>query len=56
MAGEWHTARVSIYRDAELDEVATCKEYLQVRAEGGRQVRRSLKHYNRDLCDFGGIP
>ncbi len=39
----------SIYRDSELDEAATCKEYLQVRAEGDRQVQRSLKHYNLDM-------
>jgi hypothetical protein len=38
----------SIYEDAELDEAATCKEYLQVRSEGTRQVQRSLKHYNLD--------
>jgi hypothetical protein len=38
----------SIYGDEELDEAATCKEYLQVRQEGTRQVRRSLKHYNLD--------
>jgi len=38
----------SIYADSELDEGATCKYYLQVRQEGARQVRRSLKHYNLD--------
>ena len=38
----------SIYDERELDEAATCKEYLQVRQEGTRQVRRSLKHYNLD--------
>jgi hypothetical protein len=36
------------YDEGELDEAATCKEYLQVRQEGSRQVRRSLKHYNLD--------
>jgi len=36
----------SIYGDGELIEEATCKELLQVRSEGGRQVRRKLKHYN----------
>jgi hypothetical protein len=39
----------SIYDDRELDETATCKEYLQVRQEGVRSVRRSLKHYNLDV-------
>lgn len=38
----------AIYQDAELDEAATCKDYLQVRQEGARQVRRSVKHYSLD--------
>jgi hypothetical protein len=38
----------SIYDEGELDETATCKEYLQVRREGDRKVRRSLKHYSLD--------
>jgi hypothetical protein len=36
----------AIYMEAELAEAATCKDYLQVRAEGGRSVTRQLKHYN----------
>lgn len=39
----------TIYDDEELTEEATCKEFLQVRSEGERQVRRSLKHYNLEL-------
>jgi hypothetical protein len=38
-----------IYDDGELSEPATCKDYLQVRPEGGRQVQRSLRHYNLDI-------
>ena len=38
-----------IYEDAELAEAATCKEYLQVRSEGGRQVQRSIRHYSLDM-------
>jgi len=38
-----------IYEEGEQDERATCKEYLQVRQEGGRQVQRALKHYNLDM-------
>ncbi len=38
-----------IYGDHELAEEATCKELLQVRAEGARQVRRRLKHYNLEM-------
>ncbi len=38
----------AIFSDGELDPEATCKEYLQVRLEGGREVRRSVKHYSLD--------
>ena len=38
-----------LYGDGELAEETTCKEYLQVRSEGGRSVRRRLKHYNLDM-------
>jgi hypothetical protein len=38
----------SIYDERELSEAATCKDYLQVRTEGKRQVQRSLKHYSLD--------
>ncbi len=38
----------AIYSEGELDAAATCKDYLQVRHEGQREVRRSLKHYNLD--------
>jgi hypothetical protein len=39
----------SIYDEGELSEAATCKDYLQVRQEGDRQVQRSLKHYSLDM-------
>ena len=39
----------SIYEDGELASEATCKDYLQVRDEAGRQVRRTLKHYSLDM-------
>jgi len=39
----------SIYDEGELSEAATCKDYLQVRQEGDRQVQRSLKHYSLDV-------
>jgi hypothetical protein len=35
-----------IFADGEQDQEATCKDYLQVRQEGGRQVQRLLKHYS----------
>ena len=39
----------AIYEEGELSEAATCKDYLQVRPEGERQVQRALKHYNLDV-------
>jgi hypothetical protein len=38
----------NIFSDNELEEAATAKEILVVQAEGKRQVRRRLKHYNLD--------
>jgi hypothetical protein len=37
-----------LYAEGELDEAATYKAYLQVRLEGPREVKRSLRHYNLD--------
>ena len=34
-----------IFAEGELVEAATCKDYLQVRSEGGREVTRKLRHY-----------
>lgn len=34
-----------IFAEGELVEAATCKDYLQVRFEGAREVSRKLKHY-----------
>jgi len=36
----------ALYEDREIDPEATCKDYLQVRSEGGREVKRQVKHYN----------
>src|SRR5919109_1536078 len=38
----------AIYAEGELEEGPTCKDYLQVRQEGAREVQRSLRHYNLD--------
>jgi hypothetical protein len=35
----------AIFAEGELREVATCKDCLQVRSEGGRAVTRKLRHY-----------
>jgi hypothetical protein len=38
----------NIFKDSELDERSTCKEYLQVQKEGGREIKRKVKIYNLD--------
>ena len=40
----------AIYGEGELDETATCKEYLQVQPEGLRRVSRGRKFY----CEIWG--
>lgn len=35
----------AVFAEGELEEAATCKDYLQVRPEGGREVTRKLRHY-----------
>ena len=35
----------AIFAEGELVEAATCKDYLQVRREGNREVTRALRHY-----------
>jgi len=39
----------NIYKEKELEVIRTVKEYLTVQNEGGRNVRRSVKHYNLDV-------
>ncbi len=39
----------NIYKEAELQETATCKYYLQVQNEASRQVQRQTKHYNLEM-------
>ena len=38
----------NIFKDNELVETATVKDFLVVQQEGARQVSRDLKHYNLD--------
>ena len=38
----------SIYKIGELDQKATCKDFLQVQIEGGRRITRNQKFYNID--------
>ena len=39
----------NIYKEEELEQDATCKDFLQVQTEGGRTVRRMAKFYNLDV-------
>jgi hypothetical protein len=39
----------AVTEEGELSLEATCKDYLQVRQEGSREVNRNLKHYNLDM-------
>lgn len=39
----------TIYEEGEIEEDATCKDYLQVRQEGSREVRRTVKAYRLEL-------
>ncbi len=36
----------AIYDEGELSEEATCKEFLQIRREGSREVERAIAHYS----------
>jgi len=38
----------NIYKGNELDQDTTTKDFLAVRVEGARRVKRKLKHYNLD--------
>ena len=38
----------ALYADGEISPEATCKDYLQVRQEGNRNVARNIDHYNLD--------
>ena len=39
----------NIYKEGELEERATVKDYLTVQLEGGRQVQRKILFYNLDV-------
>ncbi len=44
----------NIYNEKELEEGATCKDFLQVQTEGTRKVRRTQKYYNLDIIIAAG--
>ena len=39
----------NIYRENELSNISTVKEFLTVQFENGRSVKRKIKHYNLDV-------
>ena len=39
----------NIYKDSELTTDSTSKDFLLVRQEGSRQVKRNIVHYNLDM-------
>jgi len=39
----------NIYKEGELDENSTCRNFRQVRLEGSREVQREIPFYNLDL-------
>lgn len=39
----------NIYKEQELTQEATCKDFLQVQTEGGRDIQRLTKFYNLDV-------
>ena len=41
----------NVFKEGELEEKATVKEYLTVQAEGSRYVNRQVKHYNLDVIE-----
>ncbi len=40
---------INIYREGELEEGATVRNFRMVRLEGKREVEREIKHYNLDV-------
>lgn len=39
----------NIFGEGELEEISTCKDFLQVQIEGKRKVKRKLLFYNLDV-------
>ena len=40
---------INVYSEGELDELSTVKDYLTVRQEGHRMVKRHVLYYNLDV-------
>jgi len=39
----------NVYKEAELEAISTCKDFLQVRKEGKRTIQRKTSYYNLDV-------
>ena len=39
----------NMYEENELEQMATCRKFRQVRSEGNRRVEREIDHYNLDV-------
>ena len=39
----------NIYKEGELEEASTCRNYRQVQTEGSREVSRTIPFYNLDM-------
>ena len=46
----------NVFTTGELSEKATTKDFLVVRREGKRQVKRKLNHYNLDAIIVSRLP
>ena len=46
----------NVFSSKELDAEATTKDFLVVRSEGGRRVRRRIRHYDLDAIHLRGLP
>ena len=44
----------NIFEEGELEEKATCKDFLQVQKEGNREVKRKQVFYNLDAIIYVG--
>ncbi len=45
----------AIFAEGERTAGATCKDYLQIRWEGGREVARKLRHYRLEAILAVGL-
>ena len=45
----------NMYEENELEQMATCRKFRQVRSEGNRRVEREIDHYNYSTRFFSRI-